>query len=101
MKFGCEDVNQMLLFGVETQLEKLSKMEDPLLVMKEKKEMFIVKVTKTLKKIVFFCLAFAVMFAILPAKAAVADMTPVYRVEGRLTPNMPEWVFEYIPGIQL
>ena len=52
---------------------------------------------KTLKKIVCVCMAFAIVFALFPvapAKAGEGDMTPVYRTEGRLAPDMPEWIFE-------
>ena len=49
---GSEDVSQKLLFGVEAQLEKLSKMDDPLLAMKEKIdwEMFREKIEKAIRK---------------------------------------------------
>jgi IS5 family transposase len=52
MKLRGKDVDQMLLFGVETQLEKLAKMNDPLLSMKEKVnwEMFREKIEKTVRK---------------------------------------------------
>jgi IS5 family transposase len=55
MKFGVSrgaDMNQMLFFGVETQLGKLSKMNDPLLIMKEKIdwEMFREKIEKAIRK---------------------------------------------------